>query len=155
MTERVAKNKKLAQKKYTFDSKRTVEVNRQDSSGRVDQADADRIWQDRVEAELLKEELAELKLRTPQETVTRRYEQVLRNVNEMEDEDVVKSFLSSPALTYDPHSDYLSPSDLANFQIQMKLSLVGVGAVLSSEDGYAKVKKWCLADRRIRKDNWP
>jgi carboxyl-terminal processing protease len=141
VTERVAKNKKLAQKKYAFDSKRTVEVNRQDSKWPVDQADADRIWQDRVEAELLKEELAELKLRTPQETVARRYEQVLRNVNEMEDEDVVKSFLSSLALTYDPHSDYLSPSDLANFQIQMKLSLVGVGAVLSSEDGYAKVKE--------------
>lgn len=141
VTDRVAKNKKLAQKKYTFDSKRTVEVNRQDSKWPVDQADADKIWQDRVEAELLKEQLAELKLRTPQETVTRRYEQVLRNVNEMEDEDVVKSFLSSLALTYDPHSDYLSPSDLANFQIQMKLSLVGVGAVLSSEDGYAKVKE--------------
>jgi carboxyl-terminal processing protease len=141
VTDRVAKNKKLAQKKYNFDSKRTVEVNRQDSKWPVDQSDADRIWQDRVEAELLKEELAELKLRTPQETVTRRYDQVLRNVNEMEDEDVVKSFLSSLALTYDPHSDYLSPSDLANFQIQMKLSLVGVGAVLSSEDGYAKVKE--------------
>jgi len=141
VTDRVAKNKKLAQKKYTFDSKRTVEVNRQDSKWPVDQADADKIWQDRVEAELLKEQLAELKLRTPQEAVTRRYDQVLRNVNEMEDEDVVKSFLSSLALTYDPHSDYLSPSDLANFQIQMKLSLVGVGAVLSSEDGYAKVKE--------------
>jgi carboxyl-terminal processing protease len=141
VTERVAKNKKLAQKKYAFNSNRTVEVNRQDSKWPADQAEADRIWQDRVEAELLKEELAELKLRTPQETVTRRYEQVLRNVNEMEDEDIVKSFLSSLALTYDPHSDYLSPSDLANFQIQMKLSLVGVGAVLSSEDGYAKVKE--------------
>lgn len=141
VTDRVAKNKKLAQKKYTFDSKRAVEVNRQDSKWPLDQTDADRIWQDRVEAEILKEELADLKLRPPQETVTRRYDQVLRNVNEMEDEDVLKTFLSSLALAYDPHSDYLSPSDLENFQIQMKLSLVGVGAVLSSEDGYAKVKE--------------
>ncbi len=141
VTDRVAKNKKLARKTYAFDSNRVVEVNRQDSKWPADQADADRIWQARVEAELLKEELAELKLRPPQETVTRRYDQVLRSVNEMEDEDVVKSFLSSLALTYDPHSEYLSPSDLANFQIQMKLSLVGVGAVLSSEDGYAKVKE--------------
>ncbi len=139
--DRVAKNKKLAQKKYAFDSSRTVEINRQNAPWPKNQEDADRMWQDRIEAELLKEELAELKLRPPPETVTRRYDQVLRNVREMEDDDVVKTFLSSLAQTYDPHSEYLSPSDLENFQISMKLSLVGVGAVLSSEDGYAKVKE--------------
>jgi carboxyl-terminal processing protease len=137
----VAKNKKLTQKKYTFDSTRTVEINRQNAAWPKNQEEADRIWQDRIEAELLKEELAELKLRPPQETVTRRYDQVLRNVREMEEDDVVKTFLSALAQTYDPHSEYLSPSDLENFQISMKLSLVGVGAVLSSEDGYAKVKE--------------
>jgi len=139
--DRVAKNKKMAQKKYSFDSARTVEINRQNAPWPKNQEDADRMWQDRIEAELLKEDLAELKLRPPQETVTRRYDQVLRNVREMEDDDVVKTFLSSLAQTYDPHSEYLSPSDLENFQISMKLSLVGVGAVLSSEDGYAKVKE--------------
>jgi len=139
--DRVARNKKLAQKKYSFDSNRTVEINRQDVPWPKNQEDADRIWQNRIEAELLKEDLAELKLRPPQEAVTRRYDQVLRNVREMEDDDVVKTFLSSLAQTYDPHSEYLSPSDLENFQISMKLSLVGVGAVLSSEDGYAKVKE--------------
>ena len=139
--DRVAKNRKLAQKKYAFDSSRTVEINRQDAPWPKNQEEADRIWQNRIEAELLKEDLAELKLRPPPETVTRRYDQVLRNVREMEDDDVVKTFLSALALTYDPHSEYLSPSDLENFQISMKLSLVGVGAVLSSEDGYAKVKE--------------
>jgi carboxyl-terminal processing protease len=139
--DRVAKNKKLTQKKYSFESNRTVEINRQNVPWPKNQEEADRIWQDRIEAELLKEELAELKLRPPPETVTRRYDQVLRNVREMEEDDVVKTFLSALAQTYDPHSEYLSPSDLENFQISMKLSLVGVGAVLSSEDGYAKVKE--------------
>jgi carboxyl-terminal processing protease len=139
--DRVAKNKKLAQKKYGFDTTGTAEINRQEAPWPRNQEEAERIWQNRIEAELLKEELAELKLRPPQETVTRRYDQVLRNVREMEDDDVVKTFLSALAQTYDPHSEYLSPSDLENFQISMKLSLVGVGAVLSSEDGYAKVKE--------------
>ena len=139
--DRVTKNKKLAQKKYGFDTSRTAEINRQEAPWPKNQEESDRIWQSRIEAELLKEELAELKLRSPQETVTRRYDQVLRNVREMEDDDVVKTFLSALAQAYDPHSEYLSPSDLENFQISMKLSLVGVGAVLSSEDGYAKVKE--------------
>ena len=141
VVDRNTKNKTLVEKKYTFDSNRAAELNRQDAAWPKDEAGADVIWQNRIEAELLREDLAELKLRPPAETVTRRYNQVLRYVNEMEDEDIVKTFLSSLAQTYDPHSEYLSPSDLENFQISMRLSLVGVGAVLSSEDGYAKVKE--------------
>ncbi len=139
--DRLGKSKKLVQKKYNFDSNRTVEINRQDAAWPKDMAEADRIWQNQVEAQLLREDLAELKLRPPQETVTKRYNQILRNVDEMEDADVVKTFLSALAQTYDPHSEYLSPSDLENFQISMKLSLVGVGAVLTSEDGYAKIRE--------------
>ena len=92
MEERVAKNKKLAQKKYSFESNRAVEINRQEAPWPKNSEEADRIWQHRIEAELLKEHLAELKLRPPQETVTRRYDQVLRNVREMEDDDVIRRF---------------------------------------------------------------
>lgn len=69
---RIDSNKKLAQKKYAFDSERSVEINRQDSAWPKDQAEADRIWQARIEAELLKEDLSEVKLRPPQEAVSRR-----------------------------------------------------------------------------------
>ena len=43
------------------------------------------------------------------------------------------------ALSYDPHSEYMSPSEMENFSINMRLSLVGIGAMLRSEDGYAKI----------------
>lgn len=137
--ERVAKNKELARQKYAFKSDKTAELNRKDSPWPADMAEADGIWRSRIEAEMLQEELSDLKLRTPQEAVTRRYDQVLRNIREMDDEDVVKIFLTSLAQSYDPHSEYLSASDMENFQIAMKLKLVGVGAVLRSEEGYAKV----------------
>src|SRR6478735_1105882 len=52
----------------------------------------------------------------------------------------VKLFLDALAQAYDPHSEYLSASDLKNFSINMGLSLVGVGAMLRSEDGYAKIE---------------
>jgi carboxyl-terminal processing protease len=80
-----------------------------------------------------------LKLRSPEETVTRRYDQALRNVREMSAEDVTSTFLKALAQSYDPHSEYMSPSEMENFQISMKLSLVGIGAVLRSEDGYTKI----------------
>ncbi len=136
---RVESNKKLASEKYDFQGNRSVELNRQKSPWPKNLAEADQIWRDRVEAELLQEELSELKLRTPQETLTRRYDQFLKNVKEMEGEDEVSTFLKALALSYDPHSDYMSPSEMENFQISMKLSLVGIGAVLRSEDGYVKI----------------
>ena len=139
LEDRVASNKKLAKKQFDFAGNHTVELNRQKSPWPKDQAEADRLWRDRVEAELLQEHLSEFKLRPPEQTVTRRYEQALRNVHEMDDADVVKTFLNSLAQSYDPHSEYLSPSDMENFNILMKLSLVGAGIYLRSDDGYARV----------------
>lgn len=136
---RVDANKKLASKKYDFKGKNEVELNRQKSPWPKDLAEADKIWRDRVEAELLQEHLSELKLRSPEETVTRRYDQALRNVREMSPDDVTSTFLKALAQSYDPHSEYMSPSEMENFQISMKLSLVGIGAVLRSEDGYTKI----------------
>lgn len=137
--ERVAGNKKLAQKKYDFSRKNQVQLNRQKAPWPKDTAEADRLWKDRVEAELLQEHLSEIQIRPPEQTVVKRYEQALRNVRETEASDVVNSFLSALAQTYDPHSEYMSPEEMENFNISMKLSLVGVGAVLRSDDGFARV----------------
>jgi carboxyl-terminal processing protease len=65
---------------------------------------------------------------------------LIRNVHEEDREEQVKLFLDSLAQTYDPHSEYLSKADLKNFSINMGLSLVGIGAMLRSEDGYAKIE---------------
>jgi carboxyl-terminal processing protease len=137
--DRVEGNKILAGKTYDFKGQREVELNRQKSPWPKDLAEADDLWRARVEAELLQEHLSELKLRTPQETVTKRYDQALRNVREMDRNDVTSTFLKALAQSFDPHSEYMSPSEMENFQISMKLSLVGIGAVLRSEDGYAKI----------------
>ncbi len=137
--DRVEGNKILAGKTYDFKGQREVELNRQKSPWPKDLAEADDLWRARVEAELLQEHLSELKLRTPRETVTKRYDQALRNVREMDRNDVTSTFLKALAQSYDPHSEYMSPSEMENFQISMKLSLVGIGAVLRSEDGYAKI----------------
>jgi len=137
--DRVAKVKEAIKKEYTFDSDRTIQLNRKDAKWPANDAEADRLWRDRIEGELLEVELNEHERRSPRETVEKRYDQLLRSVRQQEAEDVVKTYLSALAQTYDPHSEYLSPRDLKNFEISMGLSLVGIGAVLSSEEGYAKI----------------
>ena len=139
--ERVAKVKQwLAQDKFKFKSDRTVMVNRQKAAWPKDEAEADQLWHDRLESELLALKLAKKPLESPIKVVTRRYDQFLHSVQEQTNRDAVDQFLSALAQTYDPHSEYMSKDEYQNFLVQMKLSLVGIGAVLKkSDDGYTKI----------------
>jgi carboxyl-terminal processing protease len=141
VTARVASNKKLADKKFDFKTKEVVALDRKDAPWPKDKAEEDDLWRKRVEAELLQETLNEHAVDPPAKTVKRRQDQLLRNLTEMDDESIISGFLGALARSYDPHSEYMSPSELANFEIEMKKSLDGVGAVLQSEDGYAKIKE--------------
>ncbi len=136
---RVAKVKELLKLDFAFNGSRTIELDRRKSPWPKDEAEADQLWHDRVEGEMLQEKLAKHQIDPPVKTLTRRYDQLLRNLHEQTREDVTKIFLSTLAQTYDPHSEYMSKSDLENFSINMRLSLVGIGAVLHSDDGYAKI----------------
>jgi carboxyl-terminal processing protease len=137
--DRVAKNKKLLEQKFDFTSDRTVQINRQKAAWPKDEADADQLWKDRIEGELLQETLNKHAINPPVKTLNRRYDQVLRYLHEQTKEDIIKGFLTTLAQTYDPHSEYMSRSELENFQINMRLALVGIGAVLNSDEGYAKI----------------
>lgn len=159
---RVQKINQLLDQDFTFDSTRTVKINREKEPWPANEKEADQLWADRIEAELLQATLAEKTMqetadaekkagtpknesaatrppRPPKETVRKRYERLQKTLDEETREDQATAFLSALARSYDPHSDYMSPSALDNFNIQMGLSLVGIGAVLRSDDGYAKV----------------
>jgi len=139
--DRVAKVKGLLATQFDFTGTRTVEFNRQKSPWPKDAAEADQIWRDRIEGELLDRTLMEDKVETPVKVVTRRYDQLLRSLHEQTNEDVMVSFLSVLCETYDPHSEYMSRSQLDNFNINMSLQLIGIGAVLTTEEGYAKIRE--------------
>ncbi|MBI3565157.1 MAG: carboxy terminal-processing peptidase, partial [Elusimicrobia bacterium] len=74
-----------------------------------------------------------------QETIDTRYDRLLRSYKDYDGSDILQDYLSSLTHVFDPHTDYLAASSKENFDISMKLSLVGIGAVLRSEDGYAKI----------------
>ena len=98
----------------------------------------------------MQEKLADHPIEPGPKLVERRYDRMLRNIHEEDNEEQVKLFLDALAQAYDPHSEYLSASDLKNFSINMGLSLVGIGAMLRSEDGYAKIRASLRAGPRKR-----
>jgi carboxyl-terminal processing protease len=74
-----------------------------------------------------------------EETINMRYERLLRSYKDYDGADILQDFLSSLGHVFDPHTDYMAASTKESFDITMKLSLIGIGAVLRSEDGYAKI----------------
>lgn len=83
---------------------------------------------------------AQLKL-TPEERIRKSYNQYLTLLRDNDANWVVERYLNAFTKAYDPHSDYMSPWSVEDFEIGMKLSLQGIGALLSSEDGAAKVER--------------
>ncbi len=73
------------------------------------------------------------------ETLQRRYERELRTCDEWDSTDILQIYLDSLARAYDPHSDYLNYQHAQDFSITMSLALFGIGAELTSEDGYCKI----------------
>jgi len=85
------------------------------------------------------DEETEKALLSPEEFIRERYKQFLLTMESFDEEMLLQRYLSSFTQAYDPHSDYMSPSSVEDFNINMKLSLVGIGALLRSEDGMAKI----------------
>jgi carboxyl-terminal processing protease len=77
---------------------------------------------------------------TPKERVIKDYDRLLENLKENDNEDVVNFFLSSLSSAYDPHTEYMSQSEIDSFNISMKHSLVGIGALLESKDDVAEIR---------------
>ena len=138
--ERVAKIKELLKQPPDYKNDGTIELSRQKASWPKDEAEADQLWRGRIASELLQEHLSEHPIEPGPQLVGRRYDRLARNVHEEDKEEQIKLFLDALAQTYDPHSEYLSKADLKNFSINMGLSLVGIGAMLRTEDGYAKIE---------------
>src|SRR5436189_2858621 len=142
--DRVAKIRELLKRPIDCKGNATVELSRQTAPWPKDEAEADQLWRGRITNELLQEHLSEHPIEPAPQVVNRRYDRLDRNVHEQDKDEQIKLFLDALAQAYDPHSEYLSKADMKNFSIIMGLSLVGIGAMLRSEDGYAKIENLVL-----------
>jgi carboxyl-terminal processing protease len=82
----------------------------------------------------------DMKMPEAKKQLIHRYEIIAKQVNETKKPDIYAQFLDSFASALDPHSNFLSKDVLEDFEITMRLSLEGIGATLSSQDGYTVVE---------------
>lgn len=83
----------------------------------------------------------DMKLDEAKQQIIRRYQRALKNLKEQKPDESHSAYLEAVAHSLDPHSDYLSQDSLEDFEIQMRLSLEGIGATLSNQDGYTVIEQ--------------
>ena len=83
--------------------------------------------------------LADMKLPEAKKNLIHRYELILKRLSEQDLSDILENFVEAFALALDPHSSYLSRDSMEDFQISMQLSLEGIGASLTSQDGFTVI----------------
>lgn len=114
-------------------------VDREQAPWAKDSAELDDLWRKRVKDEVLRLKIAGKEPADIQKLLQKRYENQRKRLAQTRGEDVFQTYINAFAQTYDPHTNYLSPDNAENFDINMSLSLEGIGAVLQSDNEYVKV----------------
>jgi carboxyl-terminal processing protease len=96
-------------------------------------------WRQRVKFDLLKETTDDVAMDKAIEKLRKRYNSIRKSWSQTDNDELLERYLSAMTTVFDPHSSYMSPSTLDNFNITMRLELDGIGASLRSEDGYTVV----------------
>ncbi|WP_445677622.1 carboxy terminal-processing peptidase [Pseudomonas putida] len=125
--------------KIDFTTKETLLIDRKDAPWMKNQAELDDLWRKRVKDEVLRQKIAGKEPKQIQETLIKRYKNQLARLDQTRAEDIFQAYINTFAQSYDPHTNYLSPDNAENFDINMSLSLEGIGAVLQSDNDQVKI----------------
>ena len=134
---RYALNQLNAEPSWTVDE--SFEFDREHSPWLATPQDMDDLWRKRVKNDALSLILTGKNWKDASDTLRKRYERVLKRVDQITPEDVFENLMNSYARTFDPHSSYFSPRNSEEYRIQMSLNYEGIGASLQLIDDYVTV----------------
>lgn len=137
--ERVAYSRKVAHEPMDFTVDEYYEFDRSEAPWAQNNAELDEIWRKRVKNDYLRLKLTDKDEGAIAQTLDERYDNMERRINELKADDVFQFFMNAFAQSIEPHTSYLSPRTSENFEISMKLSLEGIGALLSRTAEYTTI----------------
>lgn len=139
--ERVAYAKKFLGPKFKYDPKASIQRDPQDRPRPKTMAEANKFHETYMQYQVASYLATDMKLEEAKQQIVRNYERALKRVQDFKKDDLLSSYLDSFARALDPHSSYLSSDALEDFEITMRLSLEGIGATLSNQDGFTVIEQ--------------
>ena len=122
-----------------FNVDETLLIDRENAPWAKDIAALDDLWRKRVKDEVLRLKIAGKEPKDIQELLVKRYKAQQARLQQTRGEDIFQTYINAFAMSYDPHTTHLSPDNAENFDINMSLSLEGIGAVLQSDNEHVKI----------------
>jgi carboxyl-terminal processing protease len=119
---------------FDFTKDESLDLDREKASWAKTSSDLDQLWRKRIKNTVLNLKLAGKEDPAIKELLIKRYDSQLNRVKQINSEDAFQSYMNAITYTFDPHTQYMSPRNSENFNINMSLSLQGIGAVLRSEN---------------------
>lgn len=133
------KDLKKGFKDVNFKAEEYILTDRSETSLPKNAAELDDVWRRRIKSAVLSLILDDKSEEEAQETLIKRYENQLKRTLQSRSEDAFQIYMNAFTSVYDPHTTYFSPRTSENFNINMSLSLEGIGAVLQSDNEFTKV----------------
>ncbi len=141
MAGEIAYARSLLAKGFDFSKEESFQLDRSKASWATDRDSLHDVWRKRVKNDWLRLELAGKEAKDIRELLDDRYAGYLKRVSQLKSADVFQIFMNAYATSTDPHTSYMGPRAAENFDIAMKLSLEGIGAVLEMRNDYTQIRK--------------
>ena len=141
VVERFTYARSLLKKGFDFDKNEDYQYNREKAAWAKSEREIAELWRTRVKNDWLRLKLAGKDDKAIIETLDNRYENSLQRVSRTKSEDAFQLFMNAYATTIEPHTNYMGSRAAEEFDISMRLSLVGIGAVLTQKDDYTLIRE--------------
>ena len=129
-----------SEKPFNFDLDEYYNFDREDAAWPASIDELNELWRKKVKYDALNLTLAGKEWEKIQEVLGKRYRYAIKRLKQNESEDVFQVVMNSFARVVEPHTSYLSPRNAERFQMEMNLSLEGIGAVLRAEEDYTVIQ---------------
>ena len=129
----------LLQTEPDWNLNESFEFDRTHAQWPADQATMDELWRKRIKNDALSLMLTGKSWTDASDVLRKRYERVLKRVDQVSNEDVFENLMNAYARAFDPHSSYFSPRSSEEYRIQMSLNYDGIGASLTLNDDYVTI----------------
>lgn len=141
IAERINFARSLLTHGFDFTAQESYQYLRKNAPWASSQDELNELWRKRVKNDWLRLKLAGKADALISTTLSKRYDKLLNSLAKIKSEDVFQSFMNAYATSIDPHTNYLGVRASQDFDISMKLSLVGIGAVLQTRDDYITIRE--------------
>ncbi|MCW8833414.1 MAG: PDZ domain-containing protein, partial [Colwellia sp.] len=125
---------------FDFTKDEVYHYDRENAPWANSEAELNELWRLKVKSDALNLTLAGKDWPKVKEVLTKRYNYAIKRLKQSESEDVFQLVMNSFARVVEPHTSYLSPRNAERFQMDMNLSLEGIGAVLRAEEDYTVIQ---------------